>query len=257
MPCPSGEDRRYGEGAALLRRASINLSGAALAALGGTGRSGRCPRCSTLRSRALTPVRGLPSSSQLRTSGPITGHGDLQRHAAGALQRGAPTPQSRRIRTTGTARCSGSAPIRTTTGTTTSSTSRSRARSTPRPGYVIDINVLKQLVEEKLLGHLDHKNLNLDVPQFRDRHPDRREHRGRTAGETLRPVDARRLACCAFASGRPRATMSTTKGADGRRGPRRTRSRPRSATSSPRWARTPTARGWSRRPSGWRSRCAG
>jgi 6-pyruvoyltetrahydropterin/6-carboxytetrahydropterin synthase len=33
-------------------------------------------------------------------------------------------------------------------------------------GYVIDINVLKRLVEEKLLATLDHKNLNLDVPYF-------------------------------------------------------------------------------------------
>jgi len=38
----------------------------------------------------------------------------------------------------------------------------------PDTGYVIDINVLKRLVEEKLLAHLDHKNLNLDVPHFRD-----------------------------------------------------------------------------------------
>jgi 6-pyruvoyltetrahydropterin/6-carboxytetrahydropterin synthase len=35
-------------------------------------------------------------------------------------------------------------------------------------GYVIDINVLKNLVDEKLLRHLDHKNLNLDVPWFKD-----------------------------------------------------------------------------------------
>ena len=38
----------------------------------------------------------------------------------------------------------------------------------PDSGYVIDINVLKSLVEEKVLRHLDHKNLNLDVPWFRD-----------------------------------------------------------------------------------------
>ncbi|MBK8005512.1 MAG: 6-carboxytetrahydropterin synthase [Gemmatimonadetes bacterium] len=36
----------------------------------------------------------------------------------------------------------------------------------PETGYVVDINVLKRLVEEKLLAHLDHKNLNLDVPHF-------------------------------------------------------------------------------------------
>jgi 6-pyruvoyltetrahydropterin/6-carboxytetrahydropterin synthase len=38
----------------------------------------------------------------------------------------------------------------------------------PETGYVIDINVLKKLVEEKLLAHLDHKNLNLDVSWFKD-----------------------------------------------------------------------------------------
>ncbi len=38
----------------------------------------------------------------------------------------------------------------------------------PETGYVIDINVLKRLAEEKLLAHLDHRNLNLDVPHFRD-----------------------------------------------------------------------------------------
>jgi len=38
----------------------------------------------------------------------------------------------------------------------------------PETGYVIDITLLKALVEEKLLRHLDHRNLNLDVPWFRD-----------------------------------------------------------------------------------------
>jgi 6-pyruvoyltetrahydropterin/6-carboxytetrahydropterin synthase len=38
----------------------------------------------------------------------------------------------------------------------------------PETGYVIDINRLKELVGECLLRHLDHKNLNLDVPWFRD-----------------------------------------------------------------------------------------
>jgi 6-pyruvoyltetrahydropterin/6-carboxytetrahydropterin synthase len=41
----------------------------------------------------------------------------------------------------------------------------------PETGYVIDINVLKRLIEEKLLRYLDHKNLNLDVPWFHDRIP--------------------------------------------------------------------------------------
>ncbi|HXG45915.1 MAG TPA: 6-carboxytetrahydropterin synthase [Gemmatimonadales bacterium] len=44
-------------------------------------------------------------------------------------------------------------------------------RVDPETGYVIDINVLKQVIEDKLLRHLDHKNLNLDVPWFQDRIP--------------------------------------------------------------------------------------
>ena len=38
----------------------------------------------------------------------------------------------------------------------------------PETGYVLDIALLKNLVEERLIRHLDHKNLNLDVPWFRD-----------------------------------------------------------------------------------------
>ena len=30
-------------------------------------------------------------------------------------------------------------------------------------GYVIDLSVLKQIIEEHVVSHLDHKNLNLDV----------------------------------------------------------------------------------------------
>ncbi len=36
----------------------------------------------------------------------------------------------------------------------------------PQTGYVLDINVLKQLVEEHVLCKLDHKFLN-DLPEFR------------------------------------------------------------------------------------------
>jgi 6-pyruvoyltetrahydropterin/6-carboxytetrahydropterin synthase len=41
----------------------------------------------------------------------------------------------------------------------------------PETGYVLDVVVLKQLAEEHVLSQLDHKNLNLDVPWFRDRLP--------------------------------------------------------------------------------------
>ena len=41
----------------------------------------------------------------------------------------------------------------------------------PDSGYVMDIGDLKVLVEQHLLSRLDHRNLNLDVPWFRDRIP--------------------------------------------------------------------------------------
>ena len=36
----------------------------------------------------------------------------------------------------------------------------------PDTGYVMDLNKLKELAQERLIRHLDHKNLNLDVPWF-------------------------------------------------------------------------------------------
>jgi 6-pyruvoyltetrahydropterin/6-carboxytetrahydropterin synthase len=41
----------------------------------------------------------------------------------------------------------------------------------PETGYVMDLNKLKQVAEERLLRHLDHKNLNLDVPWFKSLNP--------------------------------------------------------------------------------------
>jgi 6-pyruvoyltetrahydropterin/6-carboxytetrahydropterin synthase len=41
----------------------------------------------------------------------------------------------------------------------------------PATGYVLDINRLKAIVEACVVRHLDHKNLNLDVPWFRDLNP--------------------------------------------------------------------------------------
>ncbi len=34
----------------------------------------------------------------------------------------------------------------------------------PRSGYVMDLGRLKAVVEERVIGQLDHRNLNLDVP---------------------------------------------------------------------------------------------
>ncbi len=41
----------------------------------------------------------------------------------------------------------------------------------PRTGYVLDIAVLKELVDRHVSSVLDHRNLNLDVPYFRDHIP--------------------------------------------------------------------------------------
>lgn len=38
-------------------------------------------------------------------------------------------------------------------------------------GYVADLGEVKRIVEELVLSRFDHKNLNLDVPEFRDRNP--------------------------------------------------------------------------------------
>ena len=38
----------------------------------------------------------------------------------------------------------------------------------PATGFVLDINRLKAIVEESVVRHLDHKNLNLDVTWFRE-----------------------------------------------------------------------------------------
>ncbi len=37
----------------------------------------------------------------------------------------------------------------------------------PATGYVVDIKTLKDLVETHVLSRFDHRNLNLDVPEFR------------------------------------------------------------------------------------------
>ena len=41
----------------------------------------------------------------------------------------------------------------------------------PKTGYVLDIAVLKDLVDRHVSSVLDHRNLNLDVPYFRDHIP--------------------------------------------------------------------------------------
>jgi len=41
----------------------------------------------------------------------------------------------------------------------------------PETGYVMDMKVLSDLMKEHVIEKLDHKNLNLDTPFFKDRNP--------------------------------------------------------------------------------------
>ncbi|MEE1896875.1 6-carboxytetrahydropterin synthase [Flavobacterium rakeshii] len=41
----------------------------------------------------------------------------------------------------------------------------------PKTGYVIDMKVLKDIINDEVEQPFDHKNLNVDVPEFRDLNP--------------------------------------------------------------------------------------
>lgn len=41
----------------------------------------------------------------------------------------------------------------------------------PETGYVIDLKILKDIIREEVTDRFDHKNLNLDVPDFKDLNP--------------------------------------------------------------------------------------
>ena len=41
----------------------------------------------------------------------------------------------------------------------------------PETGYVIEIKILSDIIKEQVTDRFDHKNLNLDVPQFKDLNP--------------------------------------------------------------------------------------
>jgi 6-pyruvoyltetrahydropterin/6-carboxytetrahydropterin synthase len=41
----------------------------------------------------------------------------------------------------------------------------------PVSGYLIDMKVLQNLIEQEVLSRFDHMNLNLDVPDFKDLNP--------------------------------------------------------------------------------------
>jgi len=41
----------------------------------------------------------------------------------------------------------------------------------PETGYVIDIKILSDIIKEQVTDRFDHKNLNLDVSEFKDLNP--------------------------------------------------------------------------------------
>jgi 6-pyruvoyltetrahydropterin/6-carboxytetrahydropterin synthase len=41
----------------------------------------------------------------------------------------------------------------------------------PETGYVIDVKLLTDIIKQEVEDHFDHKNLNLDVPEFNDLNP--------------------------------------------------------------------------------------
>ena len=41
----------------------------------------------------------------------------------------------------------------------------------PETGYVLDVKILSDIIKEEIEDKFDHKNLNLDVPEFQDLNP--------------------------------------------------------------------------------------
>lgn len=56
----------------------------------------------------------------------------------------------------------------------------------PDTGYVMDLKVLSELIQETVLQRFDHKNLNLDTVEFRDLNPTA-EHIAMVIYRLLRP----------------------------------------------------------------------
>ncbi len=56
----------------------------------------------------------------------------------------------------------------------------------PETGYLIDIKVLKDLIREEIEDAFDHKNLNLEVPEFANLNPTA-ENIAKVIWEKLRP----------------------------------------------------------------------
>ncbi len=41
----------------------------------------------------------------------------------------------------------------------------------PNTGYVADMRIVKQIVEKLVVDYFDHKNLNVDIPEFKELNP--------------------------------------------------------------------------------------
>jgi 6-pyruvoyltetrahydropterin/6-carboxytetrahydropterin synthase len=41
----------------------------------------------------------------------------------------------------------------------------------PETGYVVDLKILKELIRHEVIEAFDHRNLNLDVPEFKNLNP--------------------------------------------------------------------------------------
>jgi 6-pyruvoyltetrahydropterin/6-carboxytetrahydropterin synthase len=41
----------------------------------------------------------------------------------------------------------------------------------PVTGYVIDLKILSDIIQQEVISRFDHKNLNLDVPEFKELNP--------------------------------------------------------------------------------------
>ena len=210
MSCPSGEGRSQGEGAANSHWASIILSVAVSLRRSLAGSAFFWGVGGALAAVDPRP-RDRLDASQLAQTRIARCRDAASRGACTSTPRTACTIRS--SPTSGTGRPSGCATTRTITGTTTSSSSPSTGEIDPDTGYVLDLNMLKDLAQERLLSHLDHRNLNLDVPWFRDLIPTS-ENIAVVCWRELRAVlPASSPSGCG--SGRPRGTMSTTKARDG------------------------------------------
>jgi len=41
----------------------------------------------------------------------------------------------------------------------------------PRTGYLMDLSILKGIINDQVVDYLDHRNLNLDIPEFKKINP--------------------------------------------------------------------------------------